>query len=114
MHLWSRGNKLIDIAHELETNMRGCVDWSSYCREICLRAYVDNPAQVGGIGKHVEIDESKFGKRKYWRGHHVDGAWVFGGCERESGKVFMEVVEKRDAETLMPLIKKWMHQAQQS
>ena len=75
------------------------VDQASYCREICLRAYVDNPKQIGGNGKHVEINESKFGKRKHWRGHHVNGAWVFGGVERESGKVFMEVVEKRDAET---------------
>ena len=108
MHLWARGNKLIDIAHELDVNMRGCIDWASYCREICLRAYVDNPKQIGGCGKHVEIDESKFGKRKHWRGHHVEGAWVFGGVERESGKVFMEVVEKRDAETLIPLIQKWI------
>ena len=43
----------------------------------------------------LEIDESKFGRRKYYRGHHVDGCWVFGGLERESGKVFLEIVEKR-------------------
>ena len=43
----------------------------------------------------MEIDESKFGRRKFYRGHKVDGCWVFGVIEQESGKVFMEVVEKR-------------------
>ena len=34
--------------------------------------------QIGGIVIVVEIDESKFGKRKYHRGHKVDGVWVVG------------------------------------
>ncbi|ORY93715.1 hypothetical protein BCR43DRAFT_409515, partial [Syncephalastrum racemosum] len=29
----------------------------------------------------VQIDESKFGKRKYNRGHRVDGVWVLGMVE---------------------------------
>ena len=68
------------------------MNWTLICVDVltghliaekCLRAYVDNSKQIGGCGKHVEIDESKFGKRKHWRGHHVEGAWVFGGVERE-------------------------------
>jgi hypothetical protein len=31
---------------------------------------------------NMEIDESKFGKRRYNRGRRVDGCWVFGGVER--------------------------------
>lgn len=30
----------------------------------------------------LQIDESKFGKRKYNRGHHVDGVWVIGEGEK--------------------------------
>ena len=32
----------------------------------------------------MQIDENKFGKRKYHRGHHVEGQWVFGGKEEDS------------------------------
>ena len=37
--------------------------------------------QIGGIGIVVEIDESKFGKRKHNCGHKVDGVWVVGMVE---------------------------------
>lgn len=61
---------------------------------------------LGGPNKVVEIDESKFGKRKYHRGHHVEGQWVFGGYERGTGRVFMVAVEDCKAETLVPLIER--------
>ena len=38
----------------------------------------------------------------------VEGVWVFGALERETGRVFMENVEKRDAQTLIPLLEKWV------
>jgi hypothetical protein len=45
--------------------------------------------KIGGPRKTAEIDETKFGQRKYNRGHAVKGQWVFGGVERESGKTFL-------------------------
>ncbi len=36
---------------------------------------------IGGEGKIVQIDESKFGKRKYNRGRQVEGHWVLGMIE---------------------------------
>ena len=64
--------------------------------------------QIRGNGVEVEIDESKFGKRKYYRGHRVEGQWVFGGCERyNKKKVFMIPVKDRKQNTLIPLIMKW-------
>ena len=58
----------------------------------------------------VEIDESKFGKRKYHRyhrGHPVEGSWVIGGVEQAAERrVFAEVVEKRDAATLIEVVRR--------
>ena len=73
------------------------VDWCSFAREVCATI-------LEFEGRIVEIDESKFGKRKYHRGSRVDGVWVFGGIERESRTCFMVSVEDRTAATLIPII----------
>ena len=51
---------------------------------------MDASEQIGGNGIEVEIDESKFGKQKYHRGHKVEGQWVFGGREKyNKHRIFM-------------------------
>ena len=82
------------------------VDWRNFAREVCLSVLEQDNEQIGGPGKFVEIDESKFGKRKYHQGKRVEGVWVFGGIE--SKHCFFEVVEDRSAATLIPLIKKYI------
>ena len=57
--------------------------------------------QIGGPGKTVEIDESKFGKMKYYRGRYVEGQWVFGGICRQTKACFLVPVERRDKDTLL-------------
>jgi transposase-like protein len=65
----------------------------------------EEDCSVGGDQVVVEIDECKIAKRKYHRGHRVEGAWVVGGVERtELRKVFVEVVEDRSAVTLRDII----------
>jgi len=64
--------------------------------------------KLGGPNKTVEIDESKFGRRKYQRGHPVKGQWVFGGVERESGRTFLAPVPDRTADTLVAIIRDWI------
>jgi transposase-like protein len=61
--------------------------------------------KIGGPNRTVEIDESKFGRRKYHRGHPVRGQWVFGGVERESGRLFLVPVPDRTADTLEAIIR---------
>ena len=93
-----------EICHEL--NIASAVDWDSFCRETCEIILLERDQQIGGPGKIVQIDESKFGKRKYHRGHRVEGQWVFDGIEEDSRRSFMAAVDKRDEATLLPLIQK--------
>ena len=79
-----------------------------FAREVCRAIIKPEKEQIGGVGKEIVIDESKFGKRKYHRGKRVDGVWVFGGIERESKKCFFEIVEDRSANTLIPIIKRYV------
>ena len=66
--------------------------------------------KIGGPGIVVEIDESKFGKVKYHRGHKVEGVWVFGLVERtEKRKIFLIKVDDRKKATLESILKKYVH-----
>ena len=69
---------------EVDVSGNTVVDWDSFCREVCEVNYEECEEKIGGPGKRVQIDESKFGKRKYHRGHRVEGQWVFGGIEEGS------------------------------
>ena len=57
-----------------------------FFRECCIYSVMEQSEQIGGNGVEVEIDESKFGKRKYHCGHKVEGQWVFGGREKYNTK----------------------------
>ncbi len=103
---WCRGVSQEDIRHEVNVSEHTAVDWDSFCRESCEVTLLERENKIGGPGKTVQIDESKFGKRKYHRGHKVEGQWVFGGIEEESRRSFMVAVEKRDEKTLLPLIQR--------
>ena len=90
-----------------------CTRWWLKLRQLVANVVRESDYRIGGEGKVVQIDESKFGKRKKCRnrrGHRVEGAWVFGGVENGAGdlygnnKFFSVVVENRTAETLLPLI----------
>jgi transposase-like protein len=79
-----------------------------FCREVMLVYTERCSVKIGGPNKTVEIDESKFGRRKYHRGHPVKGQWVFGCVERESGRKFLVPVQDRAADTLSAVIRDWI------
>ena len=72
------------ILHEYGHGSHTVTDWRQFVREAMAVYLQDNSQKIGGPDKIVEIDESKFGKRKYLRGHRVQGQWIFGGVERGS------------------------------
>nr|XP_027228456.1 uncharacterized protein LOC113820322 [Penaeus vannamei] len=93
------------MRHELGLSAATFTDWSSFCREVMVHWALDRQGMIGGQGKIVEIDESKFGRRKYNVGRVIDGQWVFGGICRETRDLFLVPVEDRTSDTLLAVIK---------
>lgn len=108
INLWPMNCPSNVIQCQIRLNSKTICDWNSFCREVTYDAMVIRKEKLGGNDSIVEIDESKFGKRKYHRGHRIEGQWVFGGYERETGRCFLIPVEDRTAETLCNLIKEWI------
>lgn len=105
-YYWVHKYRQDTVVRELKINCaETVVDWYNLCREVCSEVIGSENVKVGGPGKVVEIDESKFGKRKYHKGRRKDGVWVFGGIERDSKNCFLTTVEDRSADTLIPIIK---------
>ena len=108
VYWWTQNLTQTQIRNQLRTGSSTAVDWDMFCREVCKIIIVEEGVPIGGPGRRVQIDESKIGERKYHRGHYVEGQWVFGGIDEESRECFIFPVDKRDENTLMPMIKKWI------
>lgn len=65
------------VCQELGVCERIIVDYYNYAREVCDTILQTN--DIDGPSTVVEINESKFGKRKYNKGRRVDGVWEFRG-----------------------------------
>ncbi len=108
-YMWSQKTKLKKMSHELSIGKKTLGEWASFFRETCECIMIKQSEKIGGPKIDVELDESKVGKRKYHRGHKVDGQWIFGGREKhDKSKVFMEAVENRKAKTLLPIVDKYV------
>ena len=96
-----------DDLKQITTSSETVCDYKMYCREICVNIVMDkSDNQIGGHNLTVEINESKFRKRKYNRGRVIEGQWVLGGICRETKEVFLTTVQSRDSDTLIPIIKR--------
>lgn len=96
------------ILNELKITHHSLVDWSSFCREVCIDWATARSRPIGGPGVIVEIDEAKIGHRKYQRGRVIDGKWIFGGYDRVSKEIFLVPVPERNATTLISVIKEFI------
>lgn len=96
------------MMQELEISRHTAVDWASFNREVIFTWIWEHRTRIGGMGVEVEIDESKFGKLKKHRGHHVEGQWVFGGVERGSNRCFLVPVVTHDKDSLLSVIQQWV------
>ncbi|CAH2088867.1 unnamed protein product [Euphydryas editha] len=91
---------------------RGTInEWFTYCKEAVVIYQIEKQTfdgKIGGPGKIVQIDESKFGKRKYNKGRRIEGHWMLGMTEDGSEDLRLEIYPDnvRSADVLIPLIKK--------
>ena len=96
--------------HSQIVNYTGCskptvTAYMGYYRQLVASSLDSEDTTIGGDGIIIELDESKFGKRKFHRGHRVEGVWVFGGVKRTpERRAFAEVVADRSASTLREVI----------
>ena len=110
IYFWAKKYPVNKVAKEVEVHPNTVIDYFNYLREVCTVATLERGDDViGGENLTVEIDESKFFKRKYNRGRLLgcqkDG-WVFGGICRETKEIFMVRVPDRTRSTLYKIIKK--------
>ena len=99
---------LIKLELDINSNTT-LVDWFNFGRDVCVEILIKDSKKIGGPGHIVEIDESKFGKRKFNKGRQVDGCWVLGGIDRETRETFFRIVPDRTAETLIPILIEHVH-----
>jgi hypothetical protein len=77
-YLWLTGCNNSSIMSITGHGSEAVTSFVGHFRQLIGRALDANDTVIGGSGIIVEIDESKFGKRKYNRGHSVEGVWVIG------------------------------------
>ena len=105
--LWLCGATSTTITAYLGISSKTAANYISFFQNLVADSLENEDFKIGGPGIIVEIDESKFGKRKYNRGHIVEGAWIFGGVERTpERKVFLVHVPDRSAQTLLQSIER--------
>ena len=106
---WCIGTKPKQAEQKLGHGSKTITVWYGFFRQMVsshFKTYGDE--QIGGVNVVVQIDESKFAKRKYHRGHRVgDGSWVFGGIDTNK-KVFAVSVPDRTRATLIPILDKYV------
>jgi len=93
------------IAYELSVDRKTIWRVLKNLSRILVPNYYNSMEELGAANQIIEIDESKFGKRKYNKGHKVDGVWILGMVEKTGLKrIKLIQVENRNMPTLTNII----------
>lgn len=87
--------------------------WYSIAREAVTERFLEEQerlGKIGGPGISVQLDESKFGKRKFNKGRRTEGHWVLGAIADGSDDLRLILCSnnKRSAAELLPIIEKYI------
>jgi len=96
---WFFQTPVTKAAWQVGVTQATAVDWYSFCREVCAVIMHNENYAVGGVGLHVEVDETHLFRRRYNVGRilaHQD-VWVFGGICRETKEAFCQLIDGHPA-----------------
>ncbi|KCZ78263.1 hypothetical protein H311_00709, partial [Anncaliia algerae PRA109] len=92
IYFWSLNLVQKKVAYQSNTKSKDTT--SSWYNKLCMlsgkiiRSEQSNE-KIGGIGHIVQIDESKFSKRKYNVGRTVRSPWIVGGIDLNTKRYFL-------------------------
>lgn len=113
LYLWLIKATHTQVCQQLGWHNTTATRWLLLCRQLVTEMMIAQPhdnIMIGGHGVIVEIDESKFAKRKYNKGRRVKGSWVLGMVERTAERrMVLLVVDERDKITLENAIRSFVH-----
>jgi hypothetical protein len=100
----------VEIAGFTALSEKAVGHWRHVLSNVIASWFLQNCQPIGGPGVIVEIDEAKFGKRKYNKGAYREGMWVLGGVDRNTGNCFLVPCpgNRRTAAVLLPIIERWV------
>ena len=110
IYLWSHQTKVTAAVKQVDIGEKTVIQMYQYLRDVCSSKLLHTPIQLGGQDVVVQIDESLFKhKSKHNRGRRPQKElWVFGLADTsyKPAITYLELVDKRDAATLLPIIRK--------
>jgi len=111
LYHWLSGVQCTQLKSITEFSSTTVTNYLLHVKQLVIDDIDTHQEVIGGPDVIVEVDESKFAKRKYHRGHRVASkAWIFGGIERTPERKFFAVqVNDRSAETLSTVMKCFIH-----
>ncbi|KAG0442028.1 hypothetical protein DMUE_0600 [Dictyocoela muelleri] len=106
---WMNKTSTKSIAFEKDFSIKFVRRLINKVSKIFLPRYYEIFDFLGGDNTIIEIDESKFGKRKYNKVNHVDGIWVLSMVERSIHKIIKLItLDNRTKESLHRIIKRYI------
>lgn len=92
LYFWSSNALQVEAAKEARVARKTVNAWYMKCRVVCYEIMRrTKQKKIGGPGVIVQVDESKFSKRKYNVGRLVRSCWVVGGIDDFGETFFVEV-----------------------
>ena len=97
-----------NLVHECRIAVEAIVNWHNYVWDIYGEYFLLYPVRIGGPGHVMEIDKSAFVCCKHHLEQVVRTQWVFGGLDSQTKQGFLVAVDRRDTDTLLPVLQQYV------